>query len=216
VRYILGMATGTSKDGGPREIRRYGNRKLYDTEERRYVTLEELVALVAGGQDVTVVDQKTREDITNPTLVLVLQEAVRSGNNRIPRQVLTRLIRLAAGPDSGWASWPEPHEAAGRAREEAEKIVTALIGRGRLTLDEAVGLRQDLGQMVHRLVGEAQAGVETRLRALVERGEDVAERSLEALRGRLSAFESYLESPARPPARRSGDRIPPGKETKKK
>jgi polyhydroxyalkanoate synthesis repressor PhaR len=200
----------------PREVRRYGNRKLYDTEARRYVTLEELAALVAGGGDVTVVDQKTGEDLTNPTLVQVLLEAVKGGKNRIPRQVLTRLIRLTAGPDSGWASWPEPHEAAGRAREEAEKIVTSLIGRGRLTLDDAVALRQDLGQMVHRLVGEAQSGVESRLRALVERGEDVAGRSLSALRGRLSAFESYLEPPA-PPAvpKRRPTRIPTGKAKRK-
>lgn len=209
------MAATNANESRLREIRRYGNRKLYDTTDRRYVTLEELAALVAGGQDVVVVDQKTGEDITNPTLVQVLQEAVKGEKNRIPRQVLTRLIRLASGPDSGWASWPEPHEAAGRAREEAEKIVATLIGRGRLTLDEAVGLRQELGQMVHRLVGEAQSGVETRLRALVERGEDVAGRSLEALRGRLSAFESYLESPARPPAKRRSERTPTGRAKRK-
>ena len=185
---------GPARDGA-RVVRRYGNRKLYDTEARRYVTLEDLAGLVAAGHDVTVLDQKTGEDLTNPTLVQVLLEAVRGGKNRIPRQVLTRLIRLAAGPDSGWASWPEPHEAARRAREEAEKIVTSLIGRGRLTLDDAVALRQDLGQMVHRLVGEAQSGVESRLRALVERGEDVAGRSLSALKGRL---ESYLDKPAKP------------------
>lgn len=212
------MAATNAREAGAREIRRYANRKLYDAKDRRYVTLEELAALVAAGQDVTVVDQRTGEDITNPTLVQVLQEAVKGGKSRIPRQVLTRLIRLAAAADSGWANWPEPHEAAGRAREEAEKIVTALIGRGRLTLDEAVSLRQDLGQMVHRLVGEAQSGVETRLRALVERGEDVAGRSLEALRGRLSAFESYLETPARPAAtRRSrGVSVAKTKNTKKK
>jgi polyhydroxyalkanoate synthesis repressor PhaR len=188
----------TNRTDGARVIRRYGNRKLYDTEARRYVTLEELAGLVAAGTDVAVLDQKTGEDLTNPTLVQVLLEAVKGGKNRIPRQVLTRLIRLAAGPDSGWSVWPEPHEAARRAREEAEKIVTSLIGRGRLTLDEAVSLRQDLGQMVHRLVGEAQSGVESRLRALVERGENVAGRSLSALRGRLGG---YLDAPA-PAARR--------------
>jgi polyhydroxyalkanoate synthesis repressor PhaR len=210
------VAASNPRDGRPREIRRYGNRKLYDTEDRRYVTLEELATLVAGGQDVTVLDQKSGGDITNPTLVQVLLEAVKGGKNRIPRQVLARLIRLTSGPDSGWSSWPEPHEAAGRAREEAEKIVTALIGRGRLTLDEAVSLRQDLGQMVHRLVGEAQSGVETRLRALVERGEDVAGRSIEALRGRLSAFESYLDpGTVRPAAKRRSEKTPPGRAKRK-
>jgi hypothetical protein len=61
--------------------------------------------------------------------------------------------------------------------------------------------------MVHRLVGEAQSGVESRLRALVERGEDVAGRSLSALRGRI---ESYLDAPDRPskPARRTAKTSP--------
>jgi hypothetical protein len=142
------------------------------------------------------VDQKTGEDLTSLTLAQVLLERVRNGASRIPRQVLTRLIRIAAGPASAWGEWPEPQDAAGRARQEAERIVSRVLGRGRLSLDEAVALRQEVGQMVQRLVAEAQAGVESRLRALLERGEGVAGRSLEALRGGLEAFEAYIEKPA--------------------
>lgn len=188
----------------PRLIRRYGNRKLYDPEARRYVTLEELGALIAAGHEIRVADQKTGQDLTNPTLAQVLLDQMKDGASRIPRQVLTRLIRLASGPPSAWSEWPEPQDAAGRAREEAEKIVSRLLGRGRLSLDEAVALRHDLGQMVHRLVAEAQAGVETRLRSLFVKGEGVAGRSLEVIKGRLEAIESYLEpqaEPAPPPRR---------------
>jgi polyhydroxyalkanoate synthesis repressor PhaR len=188
---------GTDKrPQAPRAIRRYGNRKLYDAEARRYVTLDELAQLVARGHDIQVLDQKSGDDLTNPTLAQILLEQVKGGAGRIPRQVLTRVIRLAAGPGSTWSHWPEPQDAAGRARQEAEKIVSRLLGHGRLSLDDAVALRQDLGQMVHRLVAEAQSGVEGRLRALVEHGESVAGKSLEAIRGRLEAFESYLEPPA--------------------
>ena len=185
----------------PRLIRRYGNRKLYDLQACRYITLEELGELISQGHEVCVADQKTGEDLTNPTLAQVLLEEMKRGASRIPRQVLTRLIRLASGPPSAWSQWPEPHDAAGRAREEAEKIVSRLLGRGRLSLDDAVALRRDLGQMVHRLVAEAQAGVETRLRSLVVKGEGVAGRSLEVLKGRLEAIESYLEPEAGPVAR---------------
>lgn len=185
----------------PRLIRRYGNRKLYDPQTRRYVTLEELGALIAEGNELCILDQKTGQDLTNPTLAQVLLEEMKRGADRIPRQVLTRLIRLARGPASAWSQWPEPQDAAGRAREEAEKIVSRLLGRGRLTLDEAVALRQDMGQMVHRLVSEAQAGVETRLRSLVVKGEGVAGRSLQVIKGRLEAIESYLEPGSEPPAR---------------
>ena len=113
--------------------------------------------------------------------------------------MLVRLIRLSADPPAAWGDWPEPSDAAGRARLEAERIVSRVLGRGRLGLDDAVALRQDLGQMVHRLVTEAQAGVESRLRALLERGEGVAGRSLEALRGRIEAYMENKPSPPRPP-----------------
>jgi hypothetical protein len=113
---------------------------------------------------------------------------VRQGASRIPRQVLTRLIRIAAGPAAGWGEWPEPEEAAGRARRETEQLVSRLLGNGRLSLDDAVALRRDLGLLVHRLVSEAQAGVEARLRGLLSRGEQAAERSLGALRERLEAY----------------------------
>jgi len=187
-------------DPRPRPIRRYENRKLYDAEAGRYVTLEDLGRTVAEGGAVEVVDQKTGEDLTSFTLAQVLLERVRTGASRIPRQVLTRLIRVTASPASGGLQWPDPQDAAGRARREAERIVSRVLARGGLGLDEAVALRQDLGQMVHRLVAEAQGGVESRLRALLERGEDVAGRSLEALRGGLQAFEAYIDRPAAAPA----------------
>jgi polyhydroxyalkanoate synthesis repressor PhaR len=196
----------------PRPIRRYGNRKLYDPHTRRYVTLEDLARLVADGHELEVTDQKTGEDLTGLTLAQVLLEGVKQGAGRIPRQVLTRLIRIAAGPASAWGEWPEPQDTASRARQEAERIVSRALGRGRLTLDDAVTLRQEVGQMVHRLVSEAQTGVESRLRAVLQRGEGVAGRSLDALRGGIAAFEAYIEKPpprapaARGAARRRGRR----------
>jgi polyhydroxyalkanoate synthesis repressor PhaR len=183
----------------PRSIRRYGNRKLYDSAARRYVTLEDVAHLVADGHEVEIVDQRTGEDLTNLTLAQVLLEGIKQGASRIPRQALIRLIRVTAGPASTWGDWPEPQDAAGRARQEAERIVARVLGRGgRLSLDDAVALRQDLGQMVHRLVGEAQSSVESRLRGLLEKGEGVAGRSLDALRGRIEAIGSYMERPPRP------------------
>jgi len=188
----------TRKDA-PRTIKRYGNRKLYDAAAGRYVTLAELAALVARGQEVEVLDQKTGDDLTNLTLAQALLDGIRQGASRLPRQVLTRLIRIAAAPKAPGGEWPGPEEAAGRARSEAERLVAGLLGRG-LSLDDAVALRHELGQLVHRLVSDAQSGVESRLRGLLSRGEEAAERSIGALRGRI---QTYMEPKAPPrPARR--------------
>jgi polyhydroxyalkanoate synthesis repressor PhaR len=196
VRYSSGVTPGN----GPRTIKRYGNRKLYDAGAGRYVTLAELAALVARGQEVLVLDQKTGDDLTNLTLAQALLDGIRQGASRLPRQVLTRLIRIAAAPKALGGEWPGPEEAAGRARSEAERLVAGLLGRGRLSLDDAVALRHELGQLVHRLVSDAQSGVESRLRGLLSRGEEAAERSIGALRGRI---QTYMEPKAPPrPARR--------------
>lgn len=188
-----------TRNDSPRTIKRYGNRKLYDAAAGRYVTLAELAALVARGQEVEVLDQKTGDDLTNLTLAQALLDGIRQGASRLPRQVLTRLIRIAAAPKALGGEWPGPEEAAGRARSEAERLVAGLLGRG-LSLDDAVALRHELGQLVHRLVSDAQSGVESRLRGLLSRGEEAAERSIGALRGRI---QTYMEPKAPPrPARR--------------
>jgi polyhydroxyalkanoate synthesis repressor PhaR len=133
-----------------RRIKRYGNRKLYDLDGKRYVTLEELAAMVAAGRDIEVIDQRTGEDLTSLTLAQVLLEGLKEKTARIPRQVLVRLVRLSAGPASAFADWPTPHEAAARAREEVEKV------------------RQDVARSVLGIVSEAQAGIEGRIRGLFE------------------------------------------------
>ncbi len=155
-----------SSHPAPRRIKRYGNRKLYDLDAKRYVTLEELAAMVASGLDIEVIDQRTGEDLTSLTLVQVLLEGLKEKTARIPRQVLVRLVRLGAGPASAFGNWPAPHEAATRARVEVEKVVGSLLSRGRLSLDEALTLRQDVAQSVHSIVSETQAGIEGRIRGL--------------------------------------------------
>ena len=63
-------------DQAPRRIKRYGNRKLYDLDGKRYVTLENVAAMVASGLDIEVIDQRTGEDLTSLTLAQVLLEGL--------------------------------------------------------------------------------------------------------------------------------------------
>ncbi len=75
------------------QIKKYSNRRLYDPEESRYITLEELAAKVQAGTDVQVVDAKTGEDLTQATLVQVITE-VRGMGRMLPVPLLYQLIRL--------------------------------------------------------------------------------------------------------------------------
>jgi len=75
-------------------IKKYGNRRLYDTGDSRYVTLEELAAKIRSGSDLRVVDAQTNEDLTQATLTQIVLE---TGNAAkfLPVQLLTQMIRLS-------------------------------------------------------------------------------------------------------------------------
>lgn len=78
----------------PVVIKKYGNRRLYDTGESRYITLEELAAKVRGGADVRVVDAQTGDDLTQATLAQIVLEAS-NASKFLPVQLLMQMIRLS-------------------------------------------------------------------------------------------------------------------------
>lgn len=77
-----------------RRIKRYESRKLYDTEESRYVSLEELAEWVRAGQEIEVVDNGTGDDVTAQTLTQVILELGKNGRSRLSSDFLHELIRF--------------------------------------------------------------------------------------------------------------------------
>ena len=191
-----------------RVITRYDNRKLYDSAARRYVTLEDLAALLKTGVEIQVLDQRSGDDLTTLVLAQIVLERVKQRTADVPRQVLARLIRLDTPRRPAPAAVPGP-DVATRAREEAERIAGGLIARGRLTLEEALALRQDIAQSVQAVASDVQQGLEQRLQRLLHWGEAAARPSFEALKERLLAFETSLGEEPNPtprPGRRRGGR----------
>jgi polyhydroxyalkanoate synthesis repressor PhaR len=83
-------AQGAAK--GRRIIKRYSNRKLYDTTESRYVTLAQIADLVRAGEEVQVIDNATKEDKTEATLALILSEEVKTRPKAVPLGTLRELV----------------------------------------------------------------------------------------------------------------------------
>jgi polyhydroxyalkanoate synthesis repressor PhaR len=73
-------------------IKRYSNRKLYDTQGSRYVTLLEIAEYVRAGEDVQVIDNATKEDKTDVTLALIISEELKARPKGIPLATLRSLI----------------------------------------------------------------------------------------------------------------------------
>jgi polyhydroxyalkanoate synthesis repressor PhaR len=74
-------------------IKRYSNRKLYDTQESRYVTLEEIEEMIRGGREISVVDATSGEDLTSVTLTQIILENERNRRANLPSAFLHQLIK---------------------------------------------------------------------------------------------------------------------------
>src|SRR5215510_1813089 len=79
---------------GPRRvIKRYSNRKLYDTKGSTYVTLLQIAEMIRDGEEVEIIDNATKEDKTDVTLALIISEELRTKPRAIPLSTLKALVR---------------------------------------------------------------------------------------------------------------------------
>ena len=85
-------------------IKRYQNRKLYDTHQSCYVTLDEIAEMIMRGEEVVVLDNRTKKDITSATLTQIIFEKQKRSKVTIPVNTLRDIIQVGGGTFSGFLS----------------------------------------------------------------------------------------------------------------
>lgn len=178
---------GTTSSSQTRLIKRYGNRKLYDVEASRYVTLDAIRALVQNGEDVRVVDNDSGEDLTRLTLAQIIYEAEKKngGSGSLSLPLLRRLVQfgdeavrdLRRGVERG-------REALESVREGVQELVA---GRGKGKKGGGGSLLEELLEAPQRTLDDLQHRIDAQVRQSVER---VA--SHPALRNELKRIEQSL------------------------
>jgi polyhydroxyalkanoate synthesis repressor PhaR len=83
-------------------IKRYQNRKLYDTQQSCYVTLDDIAKMIRSNEDVMVVDNKTKNDITAATLTQIIFEAEKKASHYAPLFTLREIIQYGNGSISNY------------------------------------------------------------------------------------------------------------------
>lgn len=81
----------------PKIIKRYQNRKLYDTLLSCYITLEDLAVMIKQGEDIVVIDNLTEKDITSNTLTQLILETEKKTKSLLPISTLRDIIRTSGG-----------------------------------------------------------------------------------------------------------------------
>ncbi len=176
----------------PKVIKRYTNRKLYDTVESRYVTLEEIAGMIKAGAEVRIVDNRTKEDLTSVTLAQIIFEEEKK-TSKVGLDTLRGLIRqggeaaqrLVEGTGEQFRGRVEAVRAA------ATQRVQSLIQTG----DRA----KELVQASQEAVTALQRKVDERVRAAMEGMSNLGDvkRSLDDLSRRIEGLEKKLDELSR-------------------
>jgi len=153
-----------------RIIKRYANRKLYDTESSHYVSLQDILKLVRRGTDVEVVDSRTGEDLTSVTLAQAMAEEEKSKGSKLPLDVLKELIKRGSESVDEFmrVSRLAGKGAVSIAEESASKYYEKLVDSGEMSEDEARGYLRQLSRAVTDRRRSMESRVDDRVRTYVE------------------------------------------------
>ena len=171
--------------GETRVVKRYANRKLYDTQRSRYVTLEQIADMIRSGEDVKIVDNNSKDDLTSVTLAQIIFEEEKKQKSFLPLTAMRNIIQQG-----------------GDAIQEAGARMRNVFRRDGKPEDppsppaETVSPLKELVETSQKTFDEWQKKVDERVRTTFEALNPMAaiEKELKALQQRLEQLEKRLES----------------------
>jgi polyhydroxyalkanoate synthesis repressor PhaR len=159
-------------------IKKYGNRRLYDTTGSRYVNLDDLAALVRAGKEVRVLDAKSGRDLTRVTLTQIITEDAKDKPTGLPLELLRQLIMASDEVRQEFLMWYLKS-----AFDTFQKLQDTVQNR----LSEVQSAILSPVDMMKRFLGATQP-------ASLEAGES----EVEILRKRVAELEARLQKPKHP------------------
>ncbi|MGA9901396.1 MAG: polyhydroxyalkanoate synthesis regulator DNA-binding domain-containing protein [Terriglobales bacterium] len=179
-------------------IKKYGNRRLYDSSSSQYVNLDDIAGFLREGKDVKVVDAKTGQDLTRVTLTQIITEDAKNRPTGLPLELLRQLVLASDEVRQEFLMWYLKS-----AFDTYEKVQSAVQNR----LGEVQSAIFSPVETMKQLLGSAAS---PQMRAS---SEQQSEPELAALRKRVAELEARLERPA--PEKQSKKRRKPRKQERK-
>lgn len=200
-----------------RLIKRYANRKLYDTQSSRYVTLEGIADLVRSGDDVRIIDNDSGEDLTAVTFAQILFEEQKRENPLLGLPVLRWIIQQGGAAIQEIASSVDRgREALENVRELAERGVKQFAQGGETRHPEKTahdakkrGIFEEILELPQRQIEQLQHRIDTQVRGSIERvaSHPAVKHELQRIEKNLRQLEQQISSLGRgkppPPKKRA-------------
>ncbi len=198
-----------------RTIKRYSNRKLYDTEDKRYITLEQIGELVRDGHDIKVVENQTGEDLTNVTLSQILLEQEKRKEGSLPKSFFMNLIQRSSTSVVDFVRKNVLQHFDATFLSDEEKLsenVDELVRQGELAEGEAAQLKSEIKTRSQSFKQRLDELIEKRVEDVLASLHIPSKAEVEALRQRVEALTRQLDAlgiaPAEPAPREKGSAAP--------
>jgi polyhydroxyalkanoate synthesis repressor PhaR len=192
--------------GESRVIKRYANRKLYDTQRSRYVTLDQIADMIRGGDDVKIVDNNSKEDLTTVTLAQIIFEEEKKQKSFLPLHAMRNIIQSggerieelvsqAQKKVSGVFSRKHAPESGGKANGETEPPPPEEMPAVAAPSKESVGALREWFESSQQKLSDLQKSIDDRVRHVVESLSPFAalQKDVAALATRLGELEKKLD-----------------------
>jgi polyhydroxyalkanoate synthesis repressor PhaR len=163
-------------------IKKYANRRLYDTESSSYITLDRLAAMIREGRDFQVVDAKTGEDITHQVLTQIIVDEESRGSTMLPVNFLRQLIGLYGGQMQG--AVPPYLDAAMDAFQKNQKAMAGAFGPT---------IFADLAKRNMAMFEEAASAMTGKKPAQADSAGDSSAAELAKLKAELAALQAKVD-----------------------
>ena len=163
-------------------IKKYGNRRLYDSAASRYINLDEIAALIREGKDVKVVDAKSGQDLTRVTLTQIITEDAKQKPTGLPLELLRQLIVASDEVRQEFIMWYL--KSAFDTYQKVQDAVTNRLGEVQSAILSPV-------EVMKKFLGQSSPPV-------------AAESEVEGLRKRVAELEARLESSLEKPRATKG------------
>ena len=170
----------------PRLVKRYSNRKLYDTSESRYVTLDEIARWVKAGEEVKIVENESGEDLTAVTFAQIILEEERKRNGYLSLPLLRSLIQHGEAALQGIAATVD----------RGMEVIRTAPERARERVQELASVSDRLGELQKRLDEVVRRSVEAvTSHPTFQQEMRRIERTMQALEARVGRLRNGAEPP---------------------
>jgi polyhydroxyalkanoate synthesis repressor PhaR len=177
------------------KIKKYANRKLYDMTDKRYISLDRLSELIKAGEEVSIIDNTTGEDITSAIVSQLLARGKKGEQAEVPTSVLIQLLRKGSGTLVDYAKkyssiW---QSAMTMAEDEVDKVVNLLVKDKELSESEGSHLKREIVGYADNVKGWIRDNIDQRVREATGMMNLASKEQISALTDKIEKLTKKVE-----------------------